>query len=223
MKPTLKAVLFDLDGTLLDTAPDLAYALNSLLISQQRQPLPFAQIRAVASHGSKGLLKLGFNITEAAAEFDTLKTQLLTIYHQNIARQTRVFNGINQVLTCLKEQALPWGIVTNKPAWLTEPLLQAISFDTAPACIVSGDTVSRAKPFPDSLLYACNLIDCAADECLYIGDAERDIQAGKNAGMQTLVALYGYLAADDKPLQWQANGTVETPEEIVEWIRLFSR
>jgi len=212
-------LLFDLDGTLLDTAPDLAYALNSVLIAHQRAPLPLATIRPIASHGSKGLLKIGFNLDDQDPQFERLKQQLLAVYSDNIAKNTRLFIGITELITYLANNDIRWGIVTNKPGWLTEPLLEEVRFPHPPHCIVSGDTVARAKPYPDPLLHACRILGCPPTDCIYIGDAQRDIQAGKAAGMKTLIASYGYIAADDKPMEWLADGAVNSPLEIIDWLK----
>lgn len=219
MKPT---ILFDLDGTLLDTAPDLAYALNSIRMANQQASLPFETIRPAASHGTKGLLKIGFNISDQDPRFETLKQQLLAAYSDNIANHTKLFSGVAELIHYLTDNNFTWGIVTNKPGWLTEPLLQQITFPHPPHCVVSGDTVARAKPYPDPLLYACNLLNCRPANCIYIGDAERDIQAGKAAGMTTLIAGYGYLSIDDKPEQWQADGFIRAPKEIIDWLTLYN-
>lgn len=211
-------ILFDLDGTLLDTAPDLAAALNSVLIAYRRPPLPYEVIRPAASHGSKGLLQLGFKLEETHPEFEELKQQLLASYSENIARHTQLFPEMAEVLSYFAAHHIIWGIVTNKPAWLTEPLLRQVALPAQPHCVVSGDTVARAKPYPDSLLYACNLLACTPHHCIYIGDAERDIQAGNAAGMTTLIAGYGYLAADDQPQRWSASGIIDSPKAIINWL-----
>lgn len=214
----IKTVLFDLDGTLADTAPDLAYALNCVLEEQGRTPLPFESIRPVVSHGGIALIKLGFGIDEQAPEFPTLRQRLLDIYHANIARETRLFKGMASLLTTLEARGLNWGVVTNKPAWLTEPLLEALEVKTRAAAIVSGDTLPERKPHPAPMLLACEQAGSDAAHCLYVGDAERDIEAGRNAGMRTLVALFGYLGEADFPERWQADGMVESALEILDWL-----
>jgi phosphoglycolate phosphatase len=216
--PVLRTVLFDLDGTLLDTAPDLAHALNQVLVKQGRARLPFARIRPVVSHGGKALIELGFGIDELDASFAELRRQLLEVYRDNLARETRPFPGMTKVLAGIRARGLNWGVVTNKPAWLTEPLLRELGLYDQAACIVSGDTLEERKPHPAPLLHACRLAGSEAAECLYVGDAERDIAAGRNAGMHTLVALFGYIEAHERPLEWRADGMVQDPLEILDWV-----
>jgi len=214
--PALRTVLFDLDGTLLDTAPDLAHALNQVLINQGRAPLPFERIRPVVSHGGKALIELGFGIDEVDAGFAELRRQLLDIYRANLARETRLFSGMEEVLEGLSARGLNWGVVTNKPGWLTEPLLRELALYEQAACVVSGDSVPERKPHPAPMLHACRLAGCEAPQCLYVGDAQRDIEAGRNAGMHTLVALFGYIQAEDRPETWGADGAVNAPLEILD-------
>lgn len=209
-------VLFDLDGTLADTAPDLAYALNRVLAEEGRPPLPLATIRPAASHGSAGLLRLAFG--EGHPDSERLRQRLLNLYSENIARETRLFPGMETVLRTVEARGLPWGVVTNKPARFTEPLLAALDLTARAACIVSGDTCAESKPHPRPILYACEQIATAPARCLYVGDAERDIQAGRRAGTHTLVALFGYLADDDRPQAWGADGLIERPQEILPWL-----
>jgi len=214
----ITTVLFDLDGTLLDTAPDLGFALNETLKNNHRSPLPYETIRPVASHGAKGLIQLGFNITEADPDFEKLRQEFLEIYQQHICVQTKMFPGISEVLNYLTKNNLPWGIVTNKPGWLTDPLLTKLNLPFHPGCVVSGDTVNNRKPHPEPMLYACDLLQCNPQECVYIGDAERDIQAGENANMHTLIALYGYISKDEYPETWGADAMIQSPQEIIEWL-----
>jgi len=218
LSPKITTVLFDLDGTLLDTAPDLAFALNTVLENNHHLPLPFETIRPAASHGTKGLLQVGFNITESDPDFPKLRDEFLEIYQQHLCDQTKLFPGIPAVLSYLVKNNLQWGIVTNKPAWLTDPLLTQLNLPIKPICVVSGDTVSNRKPHPEPMLHACKLIPCNAGQCVYIGDAERDIQAGKNTNMHTLVALYGYIGKNDHPETWGADAMIQQPEEIIGWL-----
>ena len=214
----IRTVLFDLDGTLADTAPDLAFALNEVLREQGSPPLPFERIRPVVSHGGIALIKLGFNIDETAPEFDTLRQRLLAIYREHIVRHTTLFDGMDEVLGTIEARGLNWGVVTNKPAWLTEPLMAGLALQQRAATIISGDTLDQRKPHPAPMLLACEQAGSKAAECLYVGDAERDIEAGRNAGMQTLVALFGYIADEDRPEQWQADGMVKGATGILEWL-----
>ena len=210
----IKAVLFDLDGTFADTAPDLAAALNQVLSEEGKAPLAFEQIRPAVSHGGAALLKLGFNFDEQHVDFNRLKERLLEIYINNINNLTTVFDGIDELLEHLKRRNIVWGIVTNKPAWLTDPLMQQMGYSNKAATIVSGDTTHKSKPHPEPLYHACREINCQPSDCLYIGDAERDIIAGNAAGMTTLTALFGYIETGDTPENWGADAMIEHPQEI---------
>jgi len=218
MKNQFRTVLFDLDGTLLDTAPDLANALNSTLQSRGRQPLPFELIRPVVSHGGNALIELGFGLRPGDPDFETIRQQLLDVYQANIAQHTRPFPGMEEVLEYIESNGLNWGVVTNKPGWLTEPLMEALDLARRAAGIVSGDTLSERKPHPAPLLHACKLVGSEPQRCLYVGDAERDIQAGRNAGMTTLVALFGYILESDRPETWGGTALIRRPQDILAWL-----
>jgi len=177
MTRPIQTVLFDLDGTLLDTAPDLANALNATLRLNGLPPLPYEQIRPVVSHGGQALIKLGFRLGPGHADFEPLKKQLLDYYQAHIAEQTSLFPGMSDVLNSIEKLDLNWGVVTNKPAWLTEPLMNALDLTRRASTIVSGDTLNERKPHPAPLLYACKVTGSKPDTCLYVGDAQRDIEA----------------------------------------------
>jgi len=214
----ITTVLFDLDGTLLDTAPDLADALNTVLIENRRVPLPFETIRPVVSHGGIALIKLGFRLAADDPGFEPLRQRLLAVYRANLACRTRPFPGIEALLDRLEQSGIRWGVVTNKPAWLTEPLLQALGLLERTACVVSGDTLPERKPHPAPMLHACQLTGSRPEDCVYIGDAQRDIEAGRNAGMHTLVALFGYFTAEDRPREWEADGLLDAPLDLLRWL-----
>ena len=216
----LKTVLFDLDGTLADTAPDLADALNTVLGNNGKAPLPFEQIRPVVSHGGIALVRLGFGIEPEHPEFDALRQQLLEVYANGIANKTKLFPGMAELLSSIETAGMNWGVVTNKPTWLTKPLLDALQLTQRAVSIVSGDTLAERKPHPSPLLYACEQAGSHSMECVYVGDAERDIVAGHRAGMKTVVALFGYLGEDDRPETWGADALLETPHHIKEWLQL---
>jgi N-acetyl-D-muramate 6-phosphate phosphatase len=212
-----EALLLDLDGTLLDTAPDMGGALNRLRAEYGLAPLPAQSIRSVVSHGAVRLVALGF--PEATGdEFERLRLRFLDLYAERLAEGTCLFPGFEAVLATLEARATPWGIVTNKPGWLTDPLLEALGLGRRAACAISGDTLAQRKPHPLPLLHAAGLIGIAAERCLYVGDAERDIQAGRAAGMTTVVAGYGYLSTDDDPHRWQPDGIVACPGDLLSWI-----
>jgi len=214
----IRTVLFDLDGTLLDTAPDLADALNAVLGENHRPPLPFEEIRGVVSHGAMALIRLGFALEESHPDFQPLRLRLLAHYRDNIARQTRPFPGMADLLDELERRGYAWGVVTNKPGWLTEPLLRALDLYDRAACVVSGDTLETRKPHPAPMLHACQRIGSRPEQCVYVGDAERDVEAGRSAGMRTLVALFGYFQAHDRPQDWSADAMIDSPRELLDWL-----
>lgn len=211
------ALLLDLDGTLLDTAPDMGGALNRLRMEHDLEPLPPATIRPVVSHGAVRLVKLGFPEARGA-EFERLRLRFLEVYSQHLAEETQPFPGLLDVLGILEERDLPWGVVTNKPAWLTDPLMTRLGLFARAGCVVSGDTVAERKPHPLPLLHAADLIGVAPQHCVYVGDAERDIQAGRAAGMRTVVAAYGYIGAEDSPAEWNATGIIDHPRQLLAWL-----
>ncbi len=205
------AVLFDLDGTFADTAPDLAAALNHVRGLHGLPPLLLETIRPQASHGSPGLLKLGFNIGPDAAAYPALREAFLAYYTEHICDLTTLFAGMAQLLDTLEQRGVPWGIVTNKPHRFTLPLVQALGYAQRAACLISGDTCARAKPHPDPLLKASELIGVAPQHCIYLGDDKRDMDAARAAGMRCIVARYGYIDARDNPGGWGADGDAEFP------------
>jgi 2-phosphoglycolate phosphatase len=195
---TVCAVLFDLDGTLLDTAPDMAGALNELRHEERIGALPFDLVRPLVSHGATALVRLAFPGADTAA-FAKLRTRFLAIYRGRLARETRPFEGVLDSLARLDANGIPWGIVTNKPGWLTEPLLKKLAPLDGARVIVSGDTLAERKPHPAPLLYAAAKLGVAPARCIYIGDAERDVLAAQAAGMRAFVALFGYIPVDAQP------------------------
>jgi phosphoglycolate phosphatase len=213
-----QTVLFDLDGTLLDTAPDLADALNTVLLENRRAPLAYSEIRGVVSHGGIALIRLGFQLDESSPEFEALRRRLLNVYRDNLSNKTRLFPGMSEALGQLEQRDINWGVVTNKPAWLTEPLLRELGLFERSACVVSGDTLPERKPHPAPMLHACGQAGCRPEQCVCVGDARRDIEAGRNAGMRTLVALFGYFLASDRPREWNADGMLETPLDLIRWL-----
>ncbi len=218
MRARIDAVLFDLDGTLVDTAPDLALALNLLRQEQGHAPLAYEAIRPVASHGANALVALGFGLNPDEAAFAPLRERYLRLYTDHICHHSTLFPGMAEVLDSLEQQGVPWGVVTNKPTRLTQPLMQALNLTQRCAIIVSGDTLSQSKPHPAPLQHACEQIGLETGHCLYVGDAERDITAGRAAGMPTLAALFGYIGPEDQPQQWGADGLINQPHEILEWL-----
>ena len=214
----VRAVLFDLDGTLADTAPDLARILNRMRREAALAPLPYGQIRPHVSHGTQALIRHGFGIEEGDPRFASLRERILELYQEEPCRDTALFPGMAEVLERLERRAIPWGVVTNKPARFTDPLMRALGLERRARCIVSGDTTPFSKPHPAPMLHACREVACDPKEALFVGDAQRDIEAGAGVGMTTLVALFGYLGERDRPLEWCADGMISTPEEILEWV-----
>ena len=211
-------LLFDLDGTLVDTAPDLGYALNSLLQQEGRKPLDHALIRPVASNGSAGLLKLGFGIDKNDPAYSGLQRRFLQFYADNLTRQSALFIGMQKVLDTLTTHQIRWGVVTNKPAFLTDPLMQQLQLTDKAACIVSGDTTAYSKPHPAPIQHACDLLSVSPDDCVYIGDARRDVEAAKNANMRAVIVRYGYIEHDENLENWQADCVINHPLEILQWM-----
>lgn len=216
------AVLFDLDGTLLDTAPDLGAAANYVLEQHQQAPLSLAQARQLSSHGAIGLLKAGFGDLWEQQPQAELRQQLLDYYEQNICQGTDFFPGIKQALQWLNQHQIPWGVITNKPEGLSKQLLRFFPEFEQSGVLVGGDTLPLRKPDPAPMLLACQIIKVKPENCLYVGDAERDIQAGNNTNMTTLLALWGYLSEEDKVEQWAANIHCQKSEQleqtIIDWL-----
>ncbi|WP_404340204.1 HAD family hydrolase [Pseudoalteromonas mariniglutinosa] len=205
------AFIFDLDGTLLDTADDLGAALNKVLKTAHRPAVTADVYRPAASNGAYALLEAGFAEQWQDAEQLALRQQLLDHYADDIAKHTRCFTGIAPLLIALEQHAIKWGIMTNKPAFLTDPLVQAIPELANVQAVVSGDTLAVAKPSPLPLLHTAELLGVAAERCLYIGDAERDIQAAKAANMRSATALWGYIPSVDEAKAWQADFNWASP------------
>ncbi|HEU4516813.1 MAG TPA: phosphoglycolate phosphatase [Steroidobacteraceae bacterium] len=215
----LRGILFDLDGTLLDTAPDMAAALNRLRLEEGLDALPFGQLRPLVSHGAPRLLKFAFD-DPVPERYELLRKRFLDVYRSALAVETCLFAGFDAVLSAIEQAGLRWGIVTNKPGWLAEPLLAEVGLAARCACLVAGDTLAERKPHPLPLLHAAQLLGCEPRHCAYVGDAERDVQAARNAGMIPLIAGFGYLGDGDDPLAWQAEAIFSRPEELADWLEL---
>jgi len=211
----IKAVLFDLDGTFADTAPDLAAALNHTRATRNLPPLPLDIIRPQASHGSRGLLKLGFGIEPEHPGYDALRDIFLDYYTRNICVHTRLFGDMAELVATLERRGIQWGIVTNKPHRFTLPLMQALGYAERAACLISGDTCAHAKPHPEPMLKACELMKVAPAQCLYLGDDLRDMQAANASGMPGIIASYGYVGTDASVKNWNAQGSVDKPTELL--------
>ncbi len=213
------AVFFDLDGTLIDTAPDMGGALNRVLHAHGRAAVSESIYRPQVSHGSIALLKLGFPELDPASQLADLRSELLDVYERYVFKDSTLFPGIEQVLTALENRQLPWGIITNKPEYLTLKLLDAMKLTDRCASIVAADTAAHAKPHPAPMLLACERAGVDPQRCLYIGDAQRDIAAGRSVKMKTLIASWGYIDPEnDDPQQWNADAELQAPAEILNHI-----
>ncbi|WP_226664807.1 HAD family hydrolase [Microbulbifer aggregans] len=210
----MKAVLFDLDGTLFDTAPDFVVVLNQLREQEQLPPLADTTIREVVSNGARAMVRLGFGVDEGESGFDDLRQRLLDLYLAHLAHHTVPFPGIELLLNQLADIGIAWGVVTNKPSAYTIPLMRSFAHLPTPGAIICPDDVTNRKPDPEPILLACNRIGCQPGEAIYVGDHERDIMAGRAAGMPTIACSYGYIDSDDDPASWNADHLVHDAGEI---------
>jgi len=213
--PAISAVLFDLDGTLLDTAPDLARAVNRQRVERGLEPVALERLRPAVSQGARGMLRVAFDLLPGQDGYDAMREEFLDYYLADLCVHTCFFPGMDSVLSTLEARGIAWGIVTNKLHRFTMPLLERMDLHRRPACIVSGDTAPRAKPYPDPLLEAARCIDIEPGRCLYVGDDERDVQAALAAGMTPVVALWGYLGDGNPPQAWGAAHLKAHPEEVL--------
>lgn len=215
----VRAVLLDLDGTLLDTAPDMRRALNALRAEHQLAPLTLEAVRPHVSQGSSAVVRAGFP-DAADGRFEALRERFLALYRDSLAVETRLFAGFEAVLAELDAHRLPWGIVTNKPGWLTDPLLAAVGLAGRAGCVISGDTLPVRKPDPAPLLAAAAALGAAPADSLYLGDAIRDAQAARAAQMLALGARYGYIGAQEQLDSWPVDGWIDEPRGLMAWIGL---
>ena len=209
-----KALLFDLDGTLLDTAPDFIAALNKQLGLHGRAPLPDHAIRSSVTNGSVGLIQEGFGMAPDHVQFETLREEFLELYFTNLADRTALFAGLQQVLDDCKARGIPWGVVTNKPWRYTEATMVQLGLMDTAATVICPDHVKRAKPDPASILLACSEIATAPQDCLYVGDHVRDIEAGRAAGTRNIAAAWGYIEASENINDWQADWIVDQSQQL---------
>lgn len=212
------AVLFDLDGTLADTAPDLIVALNRVRADRGRDPLPAGNLRPFASHGARGMLGAGMGVGPEDPAYPALRDAFLDHYAAALCVHSILFAGVAALLDTIEVRALKWGIVTNKAARFTGPLLDALQLSARASAVVCGDTTPHTKPHPAPLLFAAERMGVAPGRCLYVGDAERDIIAGVAAGMSTIVARYGYIEAREAPQDWPAAGMIDDPQALLRWL-----
>jgi 2-phosphoglycolate phosphatase len=213
----IRAVLFDLDGTLADTAPDLCGALNRLRVERGLEPVPPELTRPYTSSGARGLIGAGLGISPDHPEYEALRLRFLDLYAENIHVDTRLFPGMTDLLSALEQRELPWGIVTNKASRFTGPLMNSMGLAARAACIVSGDTTPHAKPRPEPLLHAAKELQLPPAACLYLGDDLRDVQAARAAGMPVIAAAFGYLG-DSDPGTWCADAIIHHPLEVLNFL-----
>ncbi len=216
----VRAVLFDLDGTLIDSAPDLGAAVDAMRQSRGMPSLPLAQYRPMAGAGARGMLGIGFGMTPEHPDFNTLREEFFTNYEKCLTQRTLVFPEVAELLAALVAQGLPWGVVTNKSARFTVPLTHAMPLFATAGTIVSGDTTPFAKPHPQPLLEAAQRLGIAPECCVYVGDDERDIVAGLAAGMKTVAVTYGYLGQKADTSDWGAHATINSAGELLQLLAL---
>ena len=215
----LEAVLFDLDGTLADTAPDMARTVNAMRTKRGLPTVTTEHVRPFVSQGARGMLVSAFQIATDHPEFPAMREEFLEIYARNLCVDTTLFPGMEALLEMLEARAVGWGVVTNKFERLARPVLAGLGVEERAAVIVGGDTCPRPKPFPDPLLHAAATIGVEPKRILYVGDDERDVQAARAAGMPVVVAGYGYLGQGSPPALWGADAVVESVEALHAWIR----
>lgn len=217
-----RAVLFDLDGTLIDTAPDFASVLNRQLERHGRPPLPYPVIRNTVSQGARAVVQLGFGELDIESpEFENLRQEFLSDYLQHLADESCLFEGMDELLRNLESQGVAWGIVTNKPSLYTWPLLRALNLKERCSSVVCPDMLNRSKPDPEGLFKACAEIGIKPAEAIYVGDHRRDIDAGKNAGMRTIAVSYGYILPGEDPADWNADHLSHSVAELVSQLNLM--
>jgi phosphoglycolate phosphatase len=212
------AVLFDLDGTLADTAPDLGAALNRVRRDRGLDPLPLAQLRPYASHGARGLLNAGMAVAPGEPAYEPLRDAFLAHYAAALCVESSLFADVDALLAELEARALPWGIVTNKATRFTTPLLASLRLVPRAGAVVCGDTTPHAKPHPAPLAEAADQLGVPPSRCVYVGDARRDVEAGIAAGMRTLIAGWGYIEPEESPAEWSADGILDAPSALLRWL-----
>ena len=216
----LKAVLFDLDGTLVDSAPELGAAADKMRTDRGLTSLPLSAYRHMAGSGARGMLGIAFDITPDMPEFAQMREEFFVNYEARMLLNTPVFDGVPELIAALRNRGLQWGVVTNKSARFTEPLTQAMSLFATAGAVVSGDTTPFSKPHPAPLLEAARRIGLSQAECVYVGDDERDIVAGRAAGMRAIAATYGYMGAKADVSAWGADDSIESPLSLLQCLKL---
>lgn len=214
----IKTVLFDLDGTLLDTAEDMAAALNYLRQQHDLPALAVEDIRPHIGYGSRSLLKLAFDVEEGHERYPKLLDDFFNAYDNHLTKYTDLFPEMHEVLSHIEGNNLSWGIVTNKPERFTHVILNELDLSQRSGVVVCGDTLATRKPHPETILHACDKLNVTPKDVIYVGDAKSDVTASKAAGTQSLVALYGYINNSENPLEWEADGYINRPSDILQWL-----
>lgn len=215
-----QAVLFDLDGTLIDSAPDLAGAANDLRAAHDLPALPLERLRPMVGSGARGMVGVAFGVAPGDPRFESLRDDFLARYAQRLLQDTRIFEAVEPVLQALSAAGLPWGIVTNKAMRFAEPVVRGLGLDQRAAVLIAGDTTPHAKPHPAPLLEAARRLGVAAPDCAYVGDDLRDMQAGRGAGMAALAAGWGYLGQGEPIEAWGAHRVLDAPAQLLNWLEL---
>ena len=216
----LDAVLFDLDGTLLDSAPDLTDAMNRLRHEHNLPPLPLATLRPVVGTGARGMLAVGFGVTPQDAAFEPLRVRFLSLYAEQLLQTSTLFEQVPEMLSALQRAGVAWGIVTNKATRFAEPIVRGLDTLAPAQVLVCGDTTPQSKPHPEPLLHACRVLNVAPDRVVYVGDDERDIVAGRAAGTRTIAAAWGYLGQGEPITAWGADAVHDQPIQLLKWLNL---
>lgn len=220
LKNPIRAIFFDLDGTLIDSAPDLGAAADQMRVARGLPSLPMADYRPFAGSGARGMLRVAFGLQPEDEQFPILREEFFQNYERRMTQDTTVFDGVSEMLTNIVARQLHWGVVTNKSKRFTEPLSQQMSLFATAGAVISGDTTPHAKPHPEPLFEAARRIGVAPESCVYVGDDERDIVAGKAAGMYTVAAVYGYLGEKQSVAHWQADDIIDSPRELLKRLKL---
>ncbi|HEX4944472.1 MAG TPA: HAD-IA family hydrolase [Usitatibacteraceae bacterium] len=220
MNNAIRAVLFDLDGTLADTAPDMLRTVNAMRESRRLEPVALEVVRPYVSSGARGMIGAAFGMRPEDAGYAALREEFLAVYAENLCVDTRLFPGMDELLVRLEDRGLAWGVVTNKFEHLARSVIDGLGLASRAAVMVGGDTCARAKPFPDPLLHAAQSLALQPSSILYVGDDERDVRAARAAGMPVIAAAYGYLGDGPEPSRWGADGVVGSPVEIARWAGL---
>lgn len=220
MQRSIRAILFDLDGTLIDSAPDLGAAADQMRVARGMPSLPMADYRPYAGSGARGMLRVAFGMQPEDAEFPAMREEFFQNYERRMTQDTTVFDGVSDMLARIVARELHWGVVTNKSKRFTEPLSRQMALFASAGAVVSGDTTPHAKPHPEPLFEAARRIGVDPQDCVYVGDDERDIIAGKAAGMHTVAAVYGYLGEKQSVAHWEADDVINSPHELLKRLNL---